>query len=72
MVQQHFKKWTVRLPVLSPNVRLQRTFRVVEGGRRCLQASSGAPPVRSVRIDTMAVTYSDQVLLLDISASAIV
>jgi hypothetical protein len=57
MAQQQLKKWTVRLPAFSPNVRLQRTtFRVVEEGRRCLETSSGAPPVRLARIYTIAVT----------------
>lgn len=72
MAQQQFKNWTACLRLLYSNVRIQRTFRVVEGGRRCLQTSSGTPPVRPVRIDNMAVAESHQVLLVDISVSTIV
>jgi hypothetical protein len=72
MAQQRFKKWTAYARLFSSDLRIQRTFRVVEEGRRCLQTSSGAPPVRLVHIDNLPVELSDQVLLIDISASAIV
>ncbi|KAJ5974778.1 hypothetical protein N7481_001363 [Penicillium waksmanii] len=62
MAQQQFKKWTACLRVLAPNVRLQRFSRVVEGGRRCLQTSSGMPstsrPPRSLNEPT-AKPFSD-------------
>ncbi|KAJ5739892.1 hypothetical protein N7533_012676 [Penicillium manginii] len=44
MAQQRFKKWTAYARLFSSDLRIQRTVRVVEEGRRCLQTSSGAPP----------------------------
>lgn len=56
MAQQKFKNWTACLRLFPSNLPIQRTFRVVEGGRRCLQTSSGASSVRLARIDNLSVT----------------